>query len=63
VKFIGVHKVLAGVVRRVDVDHLHLAEVALLEDLERFEVVAFDEEVLRGVKIDTLLPSRGGGSW
>ena len=47
-----VDEVIAGVVRRVDVDQLDLAEVRLLEQLERVEVVALDEEVLRGVEVD-----------
>ena len=47
-----VDEVVAGVVGRVDVDELDLAEVRLLEQLQRLEVVALDEEVLGGVEVD-----------
>ena len=63
-KVVGIDEVLAGVVRRVDVDELHLAGVALLEELEDFEVVALDHEVLRGVPVHALLRAgaqRAGG--
>ena len=40
-----VDEVVAGVVGRVDVDHLDAAGVGLLHDLEHFEVFAFDEDV------------------
>ena len=53
-----VDEVVARVVRRVDVDELDLAEVRLLEQLQRVEVVALDEEVLRGVEVDGLLADR-----
>ena len=53
-----VDEVVAGVVRRVDVDELDLAEVRLLEQLQRVEVVALDEEVLRRVEVDRLLAHR-----
>ena len=53
-----VDEVVAGVVGRVDVDQLDLAEVRLLEQLERVEVVALDEEVLRRVEVDRLLADR-----
>ena len=58
-----VNEVVAGVVRRVDVDQLDLAEVRLLEQLERVEVVALDEEVLRGVEVDGLARGQAGASW
>ena len=46
-----VDKVVAGVVGRVDVYHLDLAQVALLQEFQGFEVVAFDVEVLGGVEV------------
>jgi len=49
---IRVNKVIARIVRGVDIDQFHLARVALLEQLEHFEVVALDEEILRGIPID-----------
>ena len=42
---------------RVDVDHLDLPEVGLLEEFECVQVVALDEEVLGGVEIHALLPA------
>ena len=55
---VGVDEVVAGVVGRVDVDHLDLAQVRLLQQLEDLEVVALDDEVLGGVEGDALF--RGG---
>ena len=50
-----IDKVVARVVRRVDVNHLDLAQVVVLEQFEHFEVVAFDVEVLRVIEIDGFL--------
>ena len=50
-----IHEVVARVVRRVDVDHLHFAQVVLAQQLQHFEVVALNVEVLRVVEIDALL--------
>src|SRR5437660_3660155 len=41
--------------RSVDVDHFHAAEVGLEEQLEHFQVVAFDEDVPGAVEVDGLL--------
>ena len=49
-----VDEVVARVVGRVDVDHLDLAEVGLLQELEDFEVVALDVEVFRLLEIHAL---------
>ena len=38
-KVVRVDEVLAGVVRRVDIDELHLAGVGFLEKLENFKIV------------------------
>ena len=35
-KIVRVHEVLASVVGRIDVDELHLARIALLEELQHF---------------------------
>jgi hypothetical protein len=59
-----VNKVIARVVRWVDVDQLHLAEVALLEQFEHLEVVALNKEITRGVKVHALVglwPQRFAG--
>ncbi len=42
---VGVDELVAGVVRRVDVDHLDLAVVGLLQQFQHFEVVALDDEI------------------
>ena len=44
---VRIDEVLAGVVGRVDVDELDFPGVGFLEELEDFEVVALDHEVLR----------------
>ena len=50
-EIVGIDEVVAGVVRRVDVDHLHLAEIALLQQLKDFQIVALDVEVFGGVPV------------
>ena len=57
-KIVRVHKILAGVVRRVYVNQLHLAGIAFLQQLEHFQVVAFNHQVLRGVPVHALLRAR-----
>lgn len=56
-KPVPVDKIISRVVGRVDVDHLHLAEVGLLEELQGIQVVPFDEEVPRGIESYALLPA------
>ena len=46
-----IDEVVASVVRRINVDELHLAGVGLLQNLQRVQVVALDIEVLGGVPI------------
>ena len=48
-KIIFIHKVIAGIIRRVDVDHLDLAQVGLLKQLQHLQVIALNIEVF-GVK-------------
>jgi len=55
---VGIDEVLASVVRRIDVDELDLAGVALLQDLQHFEVVALDHQVLRGVPVHAVFRAR-----
>ena len=59
---VGIDEVLAGVVGRVDVDELHLAGVGFLEELEDFEVVALDHEVLGGVPVHAVFRARTQGA-
>ena len=49
---VGIDEIVAGVVGRIDVDHLHLAVIRLLEEFEDFQVVALDEYIAGGVPID-----------
>ena len=48
---VAVDEVVAGVVGRVDVDHLDTPGVGLLEELERVQIVRLDEEVARRVLV------------
>ena len=50
-----IHEVVARVVGRVNVNHLHLAEVVLAQQLQHFEVVALNVEVLRVVEVHAFL--------
>ena len=58
---IMIHEVVACVVGRVDVYHLHLAHIGVLEQFEHFEVVALNIEVLGGVPVDALFRTRAQG--
>ena len=60
-KIVVVDEFLAGVVGRVDINHLDLAQIGFLQQLERIEVVAFDKQVLRGIKVDAFLAARAQG--
>ena len=60
--FLGLHgevvpvdEVVARVVRRVNVDQLDLAEIALLQKLKDFQIVSLDIEVFRAVPVHALL--------
>jgi hypothetical protein len=55
---IRVDEVVSRVVGGIDVDHLDLAQIRLLQELEDLEVVALDDQVLGGVEVDALL-----GAW
>ena len=60
---VGIDEIIPGVVRRVDINQLDLAGIALLQQLEHFQVVAFDHQVLGAVPVDTFLrawPQRAG---
>src|SRR5690349_19091697 len=46
-KAVRIDKISTCVVRRVDVDQLDLAAIALLKQFEDFEVVTFNHQVLR----------------
>ena len=54
-KVISIDEIVAGVVGRVDVDHLLLAVVGRLQQLQDLQVVALNVEVLGGVPVHTFL--------
>ena len=60
-KSVVVDEVVAGVIGRVDVDHLHLAQIGLLEQLEHLQVVALDIQVFGGVPVLALLRTGAQG--
>ena len=53
-KVIRVDKIPAGVVGRVNIDHLNFPVVALLQQLEHFQIVALNIEVLGVVPVFAL---------
>ncbi len=55
---VAIDKIVPRVVRRVDINHLDLPRIGLLQALEDIEVIALDIEVAGGIEIDTLLPTR-----
>src|SRR5208282_885636 len=61
-KVVGINEVLARVVRRIDIYQLDLAGVTLLQQLEHFEIVALDHEILSRVPIDALLRAGAEGA-
>ncbi len=51
-EFVGIDKgIAAGVVGRVDVNHLYADGIEFLQDFQCFEIFAFDKHVLRAVEI------------
>ena len=55
---IMIHKVVTCIIWWVDVYHLHLAHIGVLEQFEHFEVVALDIKILGGVPVHTLFRTR-----
>ena len=43
-KIVRINEILAGIIRRINVDQFHLARVALLQELQNLKVVATDDE-------------------
>ena len=60
-KVVVIDEIVARVVGRIDVDHLHLAEVVLAQEFQHVEVVAFDVEVLGGIEVDAFGTARAQG--
>ena len=61
-EIIGVDQFPAYVVRRVEIDHFYLARVALLEELQDFEVVPLDHEVLGRFPVHAVLGAGAQGA-
>lgn len=55
---IQVHKIIARVIWRVNIYHLDLAYIGILEQFQHFEIIALDIEILRGVPIYRLFLAR-----
>jgi len=47
-----VDEIITGIVGRVDIDHLDLAVIRLVQDLQRRQVVALDKHIARRIPID-----------
>ena len=45
-KIISIDKIFARIVRRINVDHLDLAQIGFLQELQHFQIIALDVEVL-----------------
>ena len=50
-EIVSINKVISGVVGWVNVDHLDLAQIALLQELEDFQIVALDVEVFGSIPV------------
>ncbi len=57
-EIVVLHDIISRVVRRIDVDHLHAPVIAFLQELQHFEVVALDVEILRRVPVLALRLAR-----
>ena len=53
-KIVPIDEVISGIVGRVNVNHLHLAQIALLQEFQHFQVVALNIEVFGGVPVHAL---------
>ena len=60
-KIIIIHKVIARIVRRVNINHLYLAKIGFAKHLQHLKVIPFDIEVLCVVEIHTLFATRAKG--
>ena len=59
-EFVGINKgIAAGVVGRVDVNHLHATGIGFLQDFQGFEIFGLDKHVLRTVEIYRFFPTGG----
>ena len=58
---IMIHEIITCIVRWVDIYHLYLTHIRVLEQFQHFEVIALDIEVLCGVPVDAFLRTGAQG--
>lgn len=56
-KIIIIDKIIASIVRRIDIDHLDLTEIGLTQNLQNLKVISLDVKILCIIEIDTFLPA------
>ena len=56
-----IYKIITRIVRRVDINHLHLAHIGVLEQFEHFQIITLNIEVLGILPVYTLLRVRAQG--
>ena len=61
-KYRQVDKIVAGIVGRVDVDHLYLAVISRLQQLQNLQIVTLDVEILGSVPIHAFLRAGAQGA-
>ena len=44
-KIVLIDKIVSRIIRRINVDHLHLAQIGLLQELQHFQIIALNVEV------------------
>ena len=49
------HKIVTGVVGRIDIDHLYLPVVSGLQELQHLQIVALDVQILGGIPVYAFL--------
>ena len=50
-KIVRINEVVAGVVGRIDIDHLHLPVVGSLQELQHLQIVALNVQILGGIPV------------
>ena len=60
-KIIIINKILTCIIRRIDINHLHLAQVCFLQQLQHVQIIAFNIKVFRIVKVHAFFSARAQG--
>ena len=55
IKTIVIDEIIPRIIRRIDIDHLHLPQVRLLQELQCLQIIPFDIEILRLLPVLALL--------